>query len=43
MELPCGTKKVAAVKGRLEIPSDVGNDPIRIANAAMIASFDDEN
>ena len=25
----------------LEIPSDIGNDPILIANAAVIVSFDD--
>jgi hypothetical protein len=25
----------------LEIPSDTGNDPILIANAAVIVSFDD--
>jgi hypothetical protein len=31
---------VTAVKGGLEIPSDIGNDPILIANAAVIVSFD---
>ena len=36
-----GTKKVTAIKGGLEIPSDIGNDPILIANAAVIVSFDD--
>jgi uncharacterized protein (TIGR02058 family) len=40
-ELPYGTKKVTAVKGGLEIPSETGNDPILIANAAVIVSFDD--
>src|SRR5580692_12651368 len=40
-ELPYGTKKVTAVKGGLEIPSDSGSDPILIANAAVIVSFDD--
>src|SRR5580693_10794727 len=40
-ELPYGTKKVTAVKGGLEIPSESGNDPILIANAAVIVSFDD--
>ena len=40
-ELPYGTKKVTAVRGGLEIPSESGNDPILIANAAVIVSFDD--
>ena len=40
-ELPYGTVKVNAVKGGLEIPSESGNDPILIANAAVIVSFDD--
>jgi uncharacterized protein (TIGR02058 family) len=40
-ELPYGTKKVTAVKGGLEILSESGNDPILIANAAVIVSFDD--
>ena len=39
--LPYGTVKVTAVAGGLEIPSDTGNDPILIANAAVIVSFDD--
>src|SRR5437762_10313761 len=41
-ELPYGTKTVTAVKGGLEIPSatEVANDPILIANAAVIVSFD---
>ena len=33
--------KVTAIKGGLEIPSESGNDPILIANAAVIVSFDD--
>jgi len=40
-ELPYGTKNVTAIKGGLEIPSETGNDPILIANAAVIVSFDD--
>src|SRR6478672_2076276 len=40
-ELPYGTVKVTAVAGGLEIPSESGNDPILIANAAVIVSFDD--
>jgi uncharacterized protein (TIGR02058 family) len=40
-ELPYGTVKVTAVTGGLEIPSESGNDPILIANAAVIVSFDD--
>ena len=40
-ELPYGTVKVKAVAGGLEIPSESGNDPILIANAAVIVSFDD--
>jgi uncharacterized protein (TIGR02058 family) len=40
-ELPYGTVKVTAVVGGLEIPSESGNDPILIANAAVIVSFDD--
>ena len=40
-ELPYGTKTVKAITGGLEIPSDLGNDPILIANAAVIVSFDD--
>ncbi|MBN8991807.1 MAG: Lin0512 family protein [Rhizobiales bacterium] len=40
-ELPYGTKTVKAIAGGLEIPSDLGNDPILIANAAVIVSFDD--
>jgi uncharacterized protein (TIGR02058 family) len=40
-ELPYGTVKVTAVNGGLEIPSESGNDPILIANAAVIVSFDD--
>jgi uncharacterized protein (TIGR02058 family) len=40
-ELPYGTKTVKAIAGGLEIPSDIGNDPILIANAAVIVSFDD--
>ena len=40
-ELPYGTVKVTAVEGGLEIPSESGNDPILIANAAVIVSFDD--
>ncbi len=40
-ELPYGTVQVKAVAGGLEIPSDIGNDPILIANAAVIVSFDD--
>ena len=40
-ELPYGTKTVRAIAGGLEIPSDLGNDPILIANAAVIVSFDD--
>ena len=41
-ELPYGTVTVNAVKGGLEIPSatEVANDPILIANAAVIVSFD---
>src|SRR3954449_2035803 len=41
-ELPYGTVTVNAVKGGLEIPSapEQGNDPILIANAAVIVSFD---
>ncbi|MGY4505717.1 uncharacterized protein (TIGR02058 family) [Bradyrhizobium sp. GM24.11] len=41
-ELPYGTVTVTAVKGGLEIPSatEVANDPILIANAAVIVSFD---
>ena len=38
-ELPYGTVKVTAVAGGLEIPSESGNDPILIANAAVIVSF----
>ena len=38
-ELPYGTVQVKAVAGGLEIPSDIGNDPILIANAAVIVSF----
>ncbi|MFB9262602.1 Lin0512 family protein [Bradyrhizobium erythrophlei] len=40
-ELPYGTVAVKAIAGGLEIPSDQGNDPILIANAAVIVSFDD--
>ena len=40
-ELPYGTKKVTAVSGGLLIPSETGDDPILIANAAVIVSFDD--
>ena len=40
-ELPYGTVTVTAVKGGLEIPAESGNDPILIANAAVIVSFDD--
>ena len=40
-ELPYGAKTVKAIAGGLEIPSDLGNDPILIANAAVIVSFDD--
>lgn len=40
-ELPYGTVKVTAVKGGLEIPSEPAGDPIMIANAAVIVSFDD--
>ena len=40
-ELPYGTVQVKAVAGGLEIPSDIGNDPILIANATVIVSFDD--
>lgn len=41
-ELPYGTVTVNTVKGGLEIPSapEQGNDPILIANAAVIVSFD---
>jgi hypothetical protein len=39
--LPYGTKKVTAVTGGLGIPAESGNDPILIANAAVIVSFDD--
>lgn len=41
-ELPYGTVTVTAVKGGLEIPSaaEVANDPILIANAAVIVSFE---
>jgi uncharacterized protein (TIGR02058 family) len=41
-ELPYGTVTVNAVKGGLEIPSapEQGNDPILIANAAVIVSFE---
>jgi len=41
-ELPYGTVTVTAVKGGLEIPSatEAANDPILIANAAVIVSFD---
>src|SRR5436309_11530370 len=41
-ELPYGTVTVNAVKGGLEIPSttEQANDPILIANAAVIVSFD---
>src|ERR1700734_1671939 len=35
-ELPYGTKKVTALKAGLELPSESGNDPILIANAAVI-------
>ena len=40
-ELPYGTVTVTAVKGGLEIPAESGNDPILIANAAVIVSLDD--
>ena len=40
-ELPYGTVTVTAVKGGLEIPSDPPGDPILIANAAVIVSFED--
>ncbi|MCS3448903.1 MULTISPECIES: Lin0512 family protein [Bradyrhizobium] len=40
-ELPYGSKTVKAIAGGLEIASDLGNDPILIANAAVIVSFDD--
>ena len=40
-ELPYGTVTVDAVKGGLEIPGDEqANDPILIANAAVIVSFE---
>ncbi|MET4215957.1 uncharacterized protein (TIGR02058 family) [Bradyrhizobium sp. LB14.3] len=43
-ELPYGTVTVNAVKGGLEIPSapEQGNDPILIANAAVIVSFEQD-
>jgi hypothetical protein len=31
---------VTAVKGGLEVPSERGNDPILIANAAVVVSLD---
>ena len=40
-ELPYGTVKVTAVTGGLEVPCRERNDPILIANAAVIVSFDD--
>ena len=39
-ELPYGTVTVTAVKGGLEVPSERGNDPILIANAAVVVSLD---
>lgn len=40
-ELPYGTVSVRAVTGGLEVPGEGGGDPIVIANAAVIVSFDD--
>src|ERR1043165_3595841 len=42
-DVPCGAVKVRAVAGGREIPSERGNDPILIANAAVIVSFDAGN
>ena len=38
-ELPYGTVTVTAVQGGLEVPSERGNDPILIANAAVVVSL----
>jgi uncharacterized protein (TIGR02058 family) len=39
-ELPYGTVTVTAVKGGLEVPAERGNDPVLIANAAVVVSLD---
>ncbi len=40
-EVPYGTVTISPVAGGLDVPSDVGNDPIVIANAAVLVSFPD--
>ena len=41
MSEACNGAAATGVAGGLEIPSESGNDPILIANAAVIVSFDD--
>jgi uncharacterized protein (TIGR02058 family) len=41
-ELPYGTVTVTAVQGGLEIPTEQGGDAILIANAAVVASLEEE-
>ena len=40
-ELPYGKVEVQVVSGGLDVPNEVGNDAIVIANAAVIVCFDD--
>ena len=40
-ELPYGTVKVEVKQGGLEVPNEVGDDAIVIANAAILVSFDE--